>query len=499
MVNRRKVPSSRQSKRVSRDIHDATIGSHVQRSSRSSRSGYSTASGRPSRRSSYGDVEYISPGTQGSGARGAHRSRAPQRHYVETMQHRARTKRIGVGFIIVAAIVALALLAGFFAFRGSVGSSMALRDSNAAEALVSVRSDEPYYALIAVDLGAVAEPLNHEGPDVLYLTRVDRENHTLALVTIPAALQVSTENGMKRVGDLAQKGDAALISAVSSFAKVDISHYVKVADGGVEGIVDALGGVETYVDQTIDDPHAGDVYLPEGTYTLNGAAAITYLRTDNLRLGTTDQLQHQADFAATLLEQIFKSEGNFATRLDSIDAYFQTDLSLSDLESLQSWISELSDSSITRTVLPGYLTEVTGVVDTGDALYVGSSNDMASIIESLEEGKAPDVDSSKDVKAADPASFTVEVQNGTNITGAAALTADALVKAGFNVVKSGNAEQPVYDETLVVYKSAEGQGIGRAKAVIEALGVGRAVEGDIYYSFEPDVLVIVGSDYKPFV
>ena len=36
-----------------------------------------------------------------------------------------------------------------------------------------------------------------------------------------------------------------------------------------------------------------------------------------------------------------------------------------------------------------------------------------------------------------------------------------------------------------------------AHAVIEALGVGRAVDGSAYYTFDTDILLILGSDYLP--
>ena len=424
------------------------------------------------------------------------RGQRVQHHYAAATQHRARSRRVLWGIVIVVVVVGLALGAGFLAFRGSIGSSLELKGSDAKNALAATRSDEPYYALIAVDLGAVAVPLDHAGPDVLFLARVDRDAQTLSLVCIPAGLQVVTDNGARRVADLAEQGDATLIQTLANFAKVDISHYVKVRKGGLEGIVDALDGVEVYIDQVIDDPHAGDVYLPVGDYTLNGASALTYLRASNLKLGVQDQLNHQASFASLLLEKLFSSEGVFQRRLESIDSYFQTDLSLGDIEALQSWLSSKSAADIPCVVLPGYLTEVTGVVDTEDALYIASSDDMAAIIAALESGSAPDTTSSSDVKPADPASFTVEVQNGTEIAGAAAVTADALKAAGFNVAAMGNAKQQIYTETLVVYKGAEGP--SRAKAVIDALGVGRAIDADIYYTFDTDILVIIGSDFKPF-
>ena len=489
MVSRRDVPSTRRTKRLSRDMHESTIGSHVERSPHAAGRSASSRRGLHSQGGSL-PAATVDPGS-GPSRRGS------KRQYAEVVQHRARKRGIGVALVVALVIIALAALVGFLVFRGTIGSEMALRDSDASQALVSVHSDEPYYALVSAELGSVAQPLDHAGPDVLLLIRVDREKQTMGMALIPASLQVATEKGARRVADLALEGDAALIQAVSNFAKVDISHYVKVGEGGVAGIVDALDGIDVTIDQVIDDPHAGDLYLPTGAYTLNGASALTYLRADNLKLGVVDQLQHQANFASLLMEKLFSSGGNFTAKLESVDSYFQTDLSLGDIESLQSWIGAMPSGSLRCAVLPGYLTEVTGVADTGDALYVASAEDMARIVESLESGNVADITSKNDVQPADPHSFTVEVQNGTEIAGAATVTADSLKAAGFNVEKVGNAEQQIYTETLVVYKGPEGP--SRAKAVINTLGIGRAVDGEVYYKFDTDVLVIIGSDYKPFV
>ena len=149
-----------------------------------------------------------------------------------------------------------------------------------------------------------------------------------------------------------------------------------------------------------------------------------------------------------------------------------------------------------RVVLPGYETSVTGN-DSGQQVYVSSAEDIAGIIEALEKGETPQVDKSKTASSVEASSFKVEVQNGTDVAGAASTTADTLKAKGFNITKTGNAEQQVYKETLVVYKSEDAQGANRAKTVIDALGLGRAVEGGDYYTFDDDILLIIGYDYKP--
>lgn len=494
----RKGFTAKQSRRMARQMDDSLVGTHVERGShaRGSSSSRSYSSSRASARASNSQVNGFTPTATSGESRSTYRHRTQQRRYAEEIQHRARIRRTVTAIIVIVVVLAIAGGAGYLAFRGTVGSGFSLKNSNAGEALVQVKSTEPYYALVTAELGAVAEPLEQAGPDVIMLARVDRQAHTLALVNIPSSLQVTTDSVTRRLGDLALEGDAALISAVSLYAKVDISHFVKIDEAGLRAMVDGLGGIEVQVDQEIDDPHAGSVYIPEGTVTLGGEGALTYLRATNVTLGVTDQLAHQTYFAALLMLKLFDGQGNLASRLDSVGSSFQTDLSLGEIEELAGWIKDLSVNDITRVTLPGYMTEVTGVVDTGDSLYVAKAENMATIIEALENGTTPTFANATDIVAASPSSFTVEVQNGTDIAGAASTTANTLTSLGFRVEKSGNAEQQVYNETLVVYKD-EKAGPGQAKAIIDALGIGRAVDAAAYYKFDTDVLLVIGSDYKP--
>lgn len=546
----RKGFRAKQSRRMARRMDDSMVGSHVERRSQMP---YPANEGVPNRgalrtssRASHARVGVVEPASSSRESDAAYRRRTRRRGYVEDVQHKTRLRRVIVFLVAIAIVALVAAGAGFLAFRGSVGSEMSLKGSNASDVLVPVRSDESYYVLVSVELGAVAEPFEKEGPDIVLLAYVDREKGKLSLVNIPSSLQVAVDNAPMRLGNVASSDDAALIRAVQNFAKVDIAHFVKVGKGGLEGIVDALDGIEVVLDQVVDDPHAGDIYLPVGTYTLNGAAALTYLRADNLAMGVSDQLSNQLNLASLLLSRIFAQDGAFATRIESIDSYFQTDMSLADLEGLAGLFAGVAASDIACIPLPGYMTSTAGVVDVGDSRYVCSSDDMAGIIASLEGEEVPDEDRSEQVQTVNPSSFTVEVQNGTDIAGAASATAENLTAQGFRVEKTGNAEQQVYTETLVVYKTSDdsqgaasasvaaedaepteedieydedgnpiqtdvdananvkaaggnGNGVGqsRANTVISALGMGRAVEAGSYYSFGTDVLVIIGSDYKP--
>ena len=427
-------------------------------------------------------------------------SRTPrtQNRFAQSVVRRARIKRIAIILVVVVVAVGIAGAAGLFVFRTVVGGEMALKDSNAKEALVPVKTGDPSYLLMTAELGAVAESLEVQGPDVILLARLDPKNKKLALVNVPSGLQVTTDNKSENISTIAQSGDAELIKALSTFMKIDISHFLKIkSEDDIKNLVDALGGVSVELPEAIDDPNAGYICLPAGKQTLDGEKALVFLRASNIEYGVQDRMANQLKFAAQTIADVFSGSGNFGTKLESIDSYFQTDLSYGDIESINAWLGGVSASDISTAVLPGYFTVVTNVTGTDDGRYVSTSSEVSELVKDLENNADLDVDSVRKGESAEPSSFTVTIQNGTNIEGAATAAADILRKAGFKVGDVGNAESPVYDETLVIYHAKDDQGAARARAVIGAIGSGRAVDGDYYYKFDSDILLIIGADNKP--
>ncbi|MBO4352364.1 MAG: LCP family protein, partial [Eggerthellaceae bacterium] len=432
-LGKRKGFTAKQSKRTARRMDDSTYGTHVSRGSHSrgfqqNASTVQFSNPRSTDRVARGTVETITPATQSGESAAEYRRRASQRRYIEEVQRKAKRRRI-ITFIVVALIVVgLAVGAGMIAFKGTVGAEMSLGDSDAKSALVTAKDGEPTYTLISVELGAVAQPLERSGPDVLLLARLDEQSRTVALLNIPADLRVTLgDSEYHRICEASQEGDSALIEAVSKFCGVPISHFVKLSKQNLVDLVDALDGVDMEVSQVVDDPHAGDVYLSAGAQTLEGNSALTFLRATNLKLGTLDQMNNQLDFAASLLDEVFREDGSvgFSKRLESIDTFFKTDYTFDDIVKLQSWLKDVDLRNMTLVTVPGYTTAVTGVVDNEVSYYIASSNDVAIIIDTLDQGGDPNA-SKNEASALDKSSFTVEVQNGANIVGAAAETAETL-------------------------------------------------------------------------
>jgi hypothetical protein len=89
----------------------------------------------------------------------------------------------------------------------------------------------------------------------------------------------------------------------------------------------------------------------------------------------------------------------------------------------------------------------------------------------------------------------VDVRNGYGTPGAATSVSDMLALAGYKQGEIGNANTLVYKETLIIYRGDEDR---QAALDIKArLGYGRVIPSMERYSFEGNLLVVVGGDFVP--
>lgn len=472
------------------------LGTHVPRrirpaSARMNADAVGFSSTRKKKRAARGVVDTLLPSTATRETSSDYSRRVGRRDIAQELQRKARVRRIAAAVIAVAVVAVVAGGVGLATFFGSVDGKMGLGDSDVKAALTAPK-EGAWYALLAADLGAATATQEQEGPDALVLARVDASSRAVTLVSIPANLQVTLKDGkVYPLREAAVQGDAALVSAVAGFAGVDIAHYAKTDAAGIASLVDHLGGIEVDVAQEVDDPAAGDVYLAPGVQTLDGNAAVTFLRARNFSNGIDDQARNQREFLASLAARMLEDGGAlaFATQLDAVGGSFHTDVAAVDALKLAGALGGIDAASVQGALVPGY--EATR---DGATRYVASSDAWAGMMELVDAGQPPVVDEGAYAQV-DRGSFKLEVRNGAGITGGAAQVGEILAADGFSVAGTGNADSSEFPETLVVYDGEEHK--EQAEEVVRALGTGRAIVGAGYYEYETDVLVIIGRDWKP--
>ncbi|WP_165253670.1 LCP family protein [Adlercreutzia sp. ZJ304] len=425
-------------------------------------------------------------------------ARRPTATLVEDVRRKRKHQNIFFGIIAAVVVLAIAIGVGVYAYFANTNAKLDLAPSNAKEGLVAAEANKPYYILCSANLGiSPSAPKSYDTPEHTLgyiLVRVDESAHSIIFATIPSNTLVRFSNGEYHPLYKAQEsgGEAELVRRVADFAGVSINHYVTTTAGGIEAMVDMMGGVMVNLATEIDDPYSGTKVLPAGEIRLDGAQALQFLRAINVPGGLSSVAANRVSFICTLIQRATEGQGlDLASMVSDASKYIDTDLTASDLLELSETFSPFNEASVWQCVVPG------SDMTTSDGLagYNPSTSEWEKMMEKIKSGEDPNALDAA-VQNVDTGQTTVEVRNGTLTTGAASQMADILRGAGYQVTGVGNTnDNTIYKETLVVYTSPDKA--SAAKAVVEALGCGRVVNGGDFYHSSADVISIVGSDWTP--
>ena len=450
-------------------------------------------------RAKKGYINQISPNTATKESGSAY-SRRMNKHkqFAQGEEVKSRRKRILV--VVLTAIVALAVAfgVGSFVFNQTVNSKFAFsEDSGVTAALTAQTAGKPYYVFMTASIETQISNRSTTDSKTLggmLLARVDEANKKLTVLTIQKDIRIAYNGEYTSAAILYEnEGEGALVSSMATFLDVPIAHCIHISSEGLCEIIDELGGVTLNVAEEIDDPSAGSIYIAPGEQTLDSSASCVLLRAKNYQAGTDTQMQMQQAFVRALAQSFFTDSGfSLGTNLDKYANYLSTDLNATQLKTLFSALNGVTADQIYTASFDGYDTTTS---DGSHDLFVADSSYVTALMEKVEAGEKPEVseeDTSVDV---DKESFEITVKNGGGIDGSATQVANILTDAGFQVAEVTNADSYVYTETLVVYLDDEYE--TAANSVLSELGMGRVIDGTNFYILDTEVLVIVGSDWKP--
>lgn len=484
MVTRR--PSSSQFKRTSRQVRQATIKSQLpsEPSPLSSRKGFSNT--RRARTAQRGEIHQVLPHTSTRESRREYENRIGQRDYLKRSVAAGRRRKAVVGVALAAVVLVVACVAACFVYIGNIDSRLVISDGGAlSDALAPVEDAQgtAEYTVLAAsfdDPGAI---------EMVALVRTDTASGQATVVAIPGAVMLS--DGSQTLSDVyAQGGDAALVQAVEGLAGIQAVHYARTDATGLEGLVDALGGVNVTLDSDVSDPDAGDITLPAGAQTIDGQQALFLCRANDYDQPDDGRAAHMAQVAAGLLSKASMLDGiGYYLDMDRIADCLNTDMDVRALGSFVKSLRGLELGSIMSGAMP-----VQSYTSNGVRTMTVEQDAWTAMMERVKQGQTPKESVEDVVASVDADSFTITVNNGGGIEGAAAQAASMLEGDGFKVESVGNANMQVYDETLVVYKDEKLE--QQAGAVVALLGHGRAVWDSIHYTFDTDILVVIGSDWE---
>ncbi|HEY0188599.1 MAG TPA: LCP family protein [Cellulomonas sp.] len=121
--------------------------------------------------------------------------------------------------------------------------------------------------------------------DTILLLHVP-ESGPAALISLPrdTYVEIPGYDDNKLNAAYSWGGAALLVETVENLTGMTVDHYVEVGFGGVEEIVDALGGVELCLDEStgitfpVNDTNSGLVWDTPGCQTVDGTTALAFSR-----------------------------------------------------------------------------------------------------------------------------------------------------------------------------------------------------------------------------
>jgi LCP family protein required for cell wall assembly len=361
--------------------------------------------------------------------------------------------------------------------------------------------------------------------DTIILVRVNPQDKTAAMVSIPRDLYVNIpDHGNDKINaayayaeaNEPGSGPAQTIRTVSAFAGVDIAYFAQINFTGLEQLVDGLGGVEVNVPVDIVNDHdSGGLDIYTGVQVLDGAHALAFCRARNPfeALGDFQRQANQRTFLQALAKQVLASDPvTIATTLTNMANMTFTNMDLAKIVKVAQDMQGMQENGIHTYHVESEVTminELSYVVANNYAWqklmsalnageYPGPQDDSyAGIVPEsyiANTAQAAEDQLAGQASTVNPASYVVDVRNGYGIAGSAAGVSEMLVQAGYVKGEVGNANSYIYETTYIIYKS-ESDRIA-AEDIRKRLGYGSVLASLERYTFDGNVLVVVGSEFS---
>ena len=216
--------------------------------------------------------------------------------------------------------------------------------------------------LLGVDSnGEGTDPFEGTRTDTIILMNIDPRSKSLNALSIPrdSKVYLPEDHGIQKINAAHAIGGIGMtIKTIEDTLGVKIDRYIMVHDQAVKEIVDALGGVDIYVEKNMHyNDYSGKLFinLQKGMNHLSGKEVVGYLRFRHDAMGDIGRTQRQQWFLRGLMESLKKPET--ITKLPEIinvaNKYIKTNMSFYELSQYAGLAKHLDMDKIEIAMLPG--------------------------------------------------------------------------------------------------------------------------------------------------
>lgn len=359
-----------------------------------------------------------------------------------------------------------------------------------------------------------------QGPwrtDTMIALTIDPASHTAGMLSIPRDLWVPIPgfeegkiNTAHFLGDATKYpggGPALAMETVRYDLGIPVQYYIRLNFGGFEQLIDQIGGIDIYVENTIDDPLYPDccngydpLHIDKGWQHMDGALALKYARTRHNDQGDFGRAHRQQQVILAVRDKVLKSDmlPTLVTRAGSIADILgnsvQTNLSIDQLIRLARLSTQIDAKNIKQATIDENMTlPYSTPTDPPQDVLIPLRDKIREVRDQI-FGTAPITTSiSSGTPGGPPSGLRIIVENGTYVEGLAAKTADHLKSLGFNVISFTSADRFDYAQSRIINYSGQAdtafklaQTLGLSATNVITIANGRT---------DTDIVVTLGSDY----
>lgn len=320
----------------------------------------------------------------------------------------------------------------------------------------------------------------HDGADLtdtIILASIDQKNKLVPMLSIPRDYYVDVPdlgggmkiNGVYEAGKYkfnSLKGIEYLLTEIENLTGMKIHYFVRIDFNGFKDIVDALGGVDIYVDEAIHDPYYpldGTILyetfnLAAGQQTLDGDTALKYARS---RKTTSDfdrsKRQQKLLFAIknkAMTKSILLDPGKITNLYNAVSAHIETNLSIRQIIELAKISQDFGEENIITRVITDDPIHCGGFLYTPErALFGGAAvltpiGNKSNFIKQYSDliFHYPDIIKNP---------VKIQMLNGTKTAGLAADGKALLQRLCFEIPRFANAETQNVSQTTIYFRNKE--------------------------------------------
>lgn len=371
----------------------------------------------------------------------------------------------------------------------------------------------------------------NEAPDLtdtLLIASIDLKNQNTALFSVPRDMWVTANGSSMKInavfatskqaaqykgksdGEAEDEGVRSAIAAVRNVAGVPIHKYVLTDYKAFRDVVNALGGVDINVEESIYDGFTGWSFKA-GQQTMNGDKALQYARTRHgSARGDFDRNQNQRQLLVAMRQKatstgIVTNPVRLNSLANAVQKNIRTDLTVDEAKTLFNKTKNMADSSIVSLDLAKEDEPLVQTGNIGGQSIVMPTAGLTDFSKIRAYARSNMIDPY--LKQESP---TVAVYNGTGKAGIASTVADVLSGYGYKVLAKDTSQTDQSKTMVIKMTKTDKPFTNRFLSLRFATSISNSLPDNVVppkqtattstdgqsTEPEPDYIIILGSDFK---